>query len=126
MTTTIFSPTFDALLATVCDHPGDPAPMLVLADWMDENLGHDAGRVMRWAAKEGKFPFVGKEYDGSAFSFWYVAKKGKYPSHMGSTSLPYFFGRKNGAFPPGRRSLPIDSWKWLIDNFPDELRHTPL
>jgi uncharacterized protein (TIGR02996 family) len=129
MTATIDSPTFDALLATVCDYPGDPVPMLVLADWMDENLGHDVGRAMRWAVEKGVFPFQEAGWrsfngeDAERWWFWMFEGTGDlYPAGWHSV-LPSGF--RDHPIDPGigMRRL-CDSWCWFIDRF--NAIHTPL
>jgi uncharacterized protein (TIGR02996 family) len=113
MTATIESTTFDALLATVCDYPGDPAPMLVLADWMDENWGHEAGRAMRWAAERGKRPML---YTDRRLLYADRRSWGCscYRLEVDEQSwLPWFM---NPRLSPTSESL-VDAWTWFVEVF---------
>jgi uncharacterized protein (TIGR02996 family) len=103
MTATIDSSTFDALIATVCDHPGDLVPMLVLADWMDENMGHDAGRAIRWAAERGKRPSLNPNI--RAWSRTRRRLEDDKPSW-----LPWFLITTGS----GELLNRADAWKWFV------------
>lgn len=43
-------------LADISEHPADPTPRLVYADWLEENGRHEMAHAMRWMARRGKRP----------------------------------------------------------------------
>lgn len=48
----------DNFLADVRDHPADPAPKLVLADWLEERDLTDLAFAYRWAGRRKRHPDV--------------------------------------------------------------------
>ena len=46
----------DAFLQEIIEHPGDPAPLLVFADWLDERGEPDLAYACRWMAARGYRP----------------------------------------------------------------------
>jgi uncharacterized protein (TIGR02996 family) len=40
----------------ITDHPGDPAPRLVYADWLEEQGRSDEAFCQRWLVRHGKHP----------------------------------------------------------------------
>jgi hypothetical protein len=100
--------------------------MLVLADWMDENLGHDGGRAMRWAVENERIPASNKKLEDDFF--WdTLSHKGEWKRLPGGLPECFRKGHADSWFHPAGCSKGCRAaWLWLIDNFPDELRHTPL
>jgi uncharacterized protein (TIGR02996 family) len=59
-------------LAGIAEHPGDPAPRLAFADWLEAHgLGREAAG-QRWAARHGKRPVAASGDFDVAYSGWYA------------------------------------------------------
>jgi uncharacterized protein (TIGR02996 family) len=126
MIATITDNTFDALLGTVCDNPGDATPMLVLADWMDENRWLGAGAAMMWAAVRGKWPIEHSDpgwLDGPWWYWLFMGTEDSPGTRVPRPSPPHCFVPdffKNASISSATGSghdNQVKAWIWFIDRF---------
>jgi uncharacterized protein (TIGR02996 family) len=107
MTTTTFSqsPTIDALLANLADHPGDTTLMLIIADALEEADGDDGRSAgMRWCVQEDRFP------SGPRLG-WYIP--------AGYTAYEYFRESERHYLPPefDEYAYKHHGWSWFFHRF---------